>query len=1677
MQSLKGALTPTSRPGTPVSRLQTPNHATRSSAPPAAAAAAGTNDKSSWNGATTSWPLHVSLSLSLAPVPTPWVPEHGLRPCYEDVFDVLDRKEPSWAVDRLDDRDGEGQSKAEEQLEGEGDRLQQRSTTPGKNGTTTKTNPTSFQAMCDFNSTLFPLIDRTSIRDQATETGQDLPSWLIETSRRVNAIASSYIELVPAKHTVDSLDHSHPVSSHPNRRNGKGKQAEVEGDRDSSRRCAGKRVLRVAVGCEDGSLWLLSPSSSSTALNGNGRVDPTTTATHDATVPRLTLDHPSRRATATSTDSLSALATSASTSGPNSPTTGRSVPTSPPVSPKTRSRPPSISHSRNSPSAGLGLGAAIRPPLTSQSSANSVHSLASNNRKRVPSAALSSTSPTGSPLGEGHVVAPRPRKASATVGISMLNSGSSVDLLGMNQNSIDDISRQSGSAPMTRSSTSNGGHRVASSSASVVSNVAPSSKRHQRAKDSITIGIGLWEAESNATTSVYDGPGATSPPLGGGEEKQWEDLDRTRENEEREETPLMDLVPLIRVQMSGSGEIVGMKIVDGVTFAPEEGGQSLIVLRRTGLLSAHSLVDGRAFARCDVSSKISLDSTDVQITFSGLKMVQLADVGRRVKAKMNWSGELIFCFLYSPQTTFALCFGTYGVGFVAVNLDDFAAQDAVEGGTGPGGAAIIFKQGVHFIVFASPTPPSSDATAELVVRPLVPVEPKDGDSQPSSPGIKIDPAHSAGVLEGLTGSVRGFRNCADDLLVFSSQSILLFTIRDQKVIQLALSKMNGIVDVSVEGYNNVLVATKTGLRLYRLEPSVVEDGTQSGLFRFKLMGEVVTKGVEWTARLPESIPSAGYLVARSTRDGQRELAALTLDKKAVAASAEVNLDLHVLLSSGEARKQPHVTRVHQLDGAQVIMGYSTGEIRLCSLGSLEAVMDVKCPGVSLSGAISLLSLVKLGGRDVVIAGAVDGTAGAWNLRDWEEIGRWCLFASPVSQFAFIQDPTIPQLAQTIAFVSANSPIALISLFPPALLFILPGTKSPVISISTSAEEILVVYAHGLARVCDVKRQELRRSMDAKTARGVLAEGKWTTWFTAGFQSAPEPPTGSLIAPALNIDLRQELEKSQHLLPWIESRHVNRETAMLENATPVTAGADEGSIAEFSNAEDAGKSGRLDKLRFLLSHLATFGLDTDTDQLISEHLGAPKPNPCYASALQSTSALAFPFDESSHSPWTTSPTMTAQRLLQLVCVLRFFLNFPDTERYASQAIVFYSSFLDETVGKDFRSPSLNYFADFWLDTSTEVQQATRTLFGTYLTASSDARVETLVEQWQDALPARQNEGGILSEGADQAVLVVGLIACDRFSILSPMLLKDLTASLVAYIQDFAHPYHQSIAVELCARGFVIFQNYVDAMELVRHLFGLATGRDPSTPAELRMLAKHATLQVASVNTPLFMTTLIFDILNAPSASHRNATLKLLGFMIRKKPLVLLTSLPRLAEAVVKSLDPTVTALRRTVHQAATVILNELVRTYPSIDFHGNSQRLAVGTHEGAAIIYDLKTATRMYVLEGHKRAVTAISWSRDGHRLVTVSLEESKVVFWKVGIGLFSLLMPGAAPRQTTGLAAAVATPSSAPNGTSPYKQYEFHVGDEALMTNAATLEWVTFEWPGERTVRLRIRETALNFGC
>jgi len=301
------------------------------------------------------------------------------------------------------------------------------------------------------------------------------------------------------------------------------------------------------------------------------------------------------------------------------------------------------------------------------------------------------------------------------------------------------------------------------------------------------------------------------------------------------------------------------------------------------------------------------------------------------------------------------------------------------------------------------------------------------------------------------------------------------------------------------------------------------------------------------------------------------------------------------------------------------------------------------------------------------------------------------------------------------------------------------------------------------------------------------------------------------------------------------------------------------------------------------------------------------------------------------------------------------------------------------------------------------------------------------------------------------------------LLSTSALNIISKSVMVYLHE-NDVSCKALAIDLCSRGFNVWQHYIDSMEMLRNLFNLATStkKESISAQNVGPQARQAVLRIVVDNTGIFMTTLSLDILHPQSLEHRKSVMQLVAFLIRKKPLVIHSNLPKLVEAVVKSLDPNSTSNRDAVQDTASEILGHIVKTFPTIDFHMASQRLAVGTGEGAIVMYDLKTATRLYVLECHKKALAACSFSPDGRRLVTVSLEEGVVLVWKVGSSFASFFNPGAPPRQGHA-------------GSEPFKSLNFNVGDAAVMTLEETLEHIHFEWTADRSVQLKIRGVILTF--
>lgn len=174
-----------------------------------------------------------------------------------------------------------------------------------------------------------------------------------------------------------------------------------------------------------------------------------------------------------------------------------------------------------------------------------------------------------------------------------------------------------------------------------------------------------------------------------------------------------------------------------------------------------------------------------------------------------------------------------------------------------------------------------------------------------------------------------------------------------------------------------------------------------------------------------------------------------------------------------------------------------------------------------------------------------------------------------------------------------------------------------------------------------------------------------------------------------------------------------------------------------------------------------------------------------------------------------------------------------------------------------------------------------------------------------------------------------------------MLRNISKSISLYLLDDKSSY-RILAIDLCSKGFHVWQNYIDSMEILRSLFTLATTsrKNDISSQNVGAQARTAVLFIANKNTPLFMSTLGLDILTPLTLEHRRSVMQIVAFLTRKvrslplsleqhswniqQPSMLQPNLPRLMEAVVKSLDPNNTTNREAILDTATEIIGHVVK---------------------------------------------------------------------------------------------------------------------------------------------------------
>lgn len=763
-----------------------------------------------------------------------------------------------------------------------------------------------------------------------------------------------------------------------------------------------------------------------------------------------------------------------------------------------------------------------------------------------------------------------------------------------------------------------------------------------------------------------------------------------------------------------------------------------------------------------------------------------------------------------------------------------------------------------------------------------------------------------------------------------------------------------------------------------------------------------------------------------------------------------------------------MTAVLPLELDLILLGYSDGYIRQASISSLasrcqvpeslpseatghwdEKPLFVASSKYSIAASIQSLHFIRRerAGDAFILCGSDDGGVAIWSLRDLKLVLRFVHFVEPLSHVTRIQ----PQLENAKPFggyllcFSADGTIAVVTLDEFQFLCLIPGSASPLThfyySGGTDHEQIMTIYGDGSARLWDFKAREFRRAMDREKAKESLGKPSWHEFILDNETSQPS----LFLSTSANESGGRVCVASLALQRFV-----------VFTATDPTAF---DCVPSYIPKRPL-RATPLSQLRALLSLLLTPTLTPEIDEICAGKLGVLTSCGNLDHSCSRLAAACCRLD--SINAWSVSGNASALRASAIIAALRA-LSFHEALHDDCETVMtFYATSLPTVVGKRYIPPDLVWLARTWFETMNDVRQATKVLVDAGVVRLSDEESVGLVEAWERHLPS--TEGSVSdSKTSSLAVFLCGYVSLEKHALLSNDTLMNVSKSIASYLHE-EDPIRRLLGVDLCTRGFHVWQRHVDAMAILRALFTLAVNsrKDNISVQNVGQQARQAILQIASTNTPLFMATLTLDILSPKNLEYRKIVMQLVALLTRKKPLLLYSNLPRLMEAVVKSLDPNSTSSRDAVHDTATEIIGYVVKTFPTVDFHMATQRLAVGTCEGAFIMYDLKTATQLYILEGHKKQPTACSFSPDGRRLVTVSLEEGTVLVWKVGSSFTSFFHPGAPPRQGNA-------------GSQPYKTLGFNVGEEANMSIADTLEWVKFEWPSERSVRLHIRESTLTF--
>eukprot|EP00817_Percolomonadidae_sp_ATCC50343_P007748 CAMPEP_0117434172 /NCGR_PEP_ID=MMETSP0758-20121206/13442_1 /TAXON_ID=63605 /ORGANISM="Percolomonas cosmopolitus, Strain AE-1 (ATCC 50343)" /LENGTH=1206 /DNA_ID=CAMNT_0005225387 /DNA_START=197 /DNA_END=3817 /DNA_ORIENTATION=+ len=684
---------------------------------------------------------------------------------------------------------------------------------------------------------------------------------------------------------------------------------------------------------------------------------------------------------------------------------------------------------------------------------------------------------------------------------------------------------------------------------------------------------------------------------------------------------------------------------------------------------------------------------------------------------------------------------------------------------------------------------------------------------------------------------------------------------------------------------------------------------------------------------------------------------------------------------------------------QLYQGYENGNLGIYD-GNTEVLLQQ-----AHQGSITSIIAMKVNKKPVLISAGRDAKVNCWSLSSKTLIKSFHLHVGPIQSLFVPPNEIRKKLNNCFCSVGEDRSLILYSLRKMEPIYIFSGHSSPILHVFWRPDYVFVRCVDNSIYVWQLLTGILERRIVGKRAFDIIHHHGQETIIqnsSMKFSMVEDHQKDRGFLDTLSLDVSEKDPSIQLVILSVRRliQYIRSNTDTIRS-----------NIRKGENAEP-------NALNASLGFLLQYG-NSNTLKLLRHTLRIK--NKCYPKGFiglkgaGNTYSLIVPKASRKSHPFKFSAVLTATHKISCIAVLNALSNIPELQLMCNEAKQYILFELPDEF-EIYENPSFLYCAQFLRVPVSHVRQAARSVMDAVLHRMTEEEIEQLAEKLCKSLAQES------SVKEQNFVIALGVLVCGQQRLFAsdtsqiPMITVKGLMDIMSYENN-----HRCTALRLLGEAYSVWHHYIpDAAGFFQKMFELARPKllaPADTPVEEAEDEAHRSLVLMANVDPKRYMDLISSYLNMPQQSSFDdlkACIRSLWAVIREFPACLCDHLIPISSLLVKVLDPHYINIRNTLFSHTKRILRVMVGSYPMVSFNQSKQRFAVGNKLGMIVVYDLQTASKYSLIDGHRELVTALSINLAGDYLASYSCKDSKVKIWNIEpSGMMNLKQVlGGKPRPT-----------------------------------------------------------------